>query len=114
MPLWQLLNPPAQQDGLGWDNWFFAHAKDHEEIATAIQSQKSKNLIRYNLQEFDRANPDRWLQWHQLAHNDMIQASGANVGSDLSQLDFRNASQVQGWISQNFTEHQDVRAVLKI
>lgn len=114
MPLWEVMNVPSQQDGSGWDTWFFNHAKDHEEIASAIQTQKSKNLTRYNLQEFDRANPARWLQLHQLAHNDMIGAVGAETGSDLSQLDFSNASQVQGWITQNFQEHEGVRAILKI
>ena len=112
MPLWAVMNVPSEN--YGWDTWYFAHGKDHEEIATAIQTQKGINLTRYNLQEFDKANPDGWLQRHQLAHNEMIAAVQATAGSDLSQLDFNNQSQVQGWIFQNFQDHEAVRGLLKI
>jgi hypothetical protein len=97
----------------GWDAWLFNHAKDHEEIAQAIQTKKTINVGRYNLQEIDPSNTDAWLARHAQAHSEMNAALGTS-SVDLSQLDFKNEQQIKGWIWSNFAEHLAVRQTLGI
>ena len=110
MPLPSILEPPAAPSGM--QEWFFAHARDHEEIINAIQAQTGIKLTVYNLDQADK-DMALWMERHSQTHNDMNGVVGV-AGSDLDIVDWKDPNQVEAWLYGNYQEHLGVRTALKI
>jgi hypothetical protein len=111
MPLPTISAPP--QDLSKWPEWWWSHWIDHQEIMQAIQKKGKGNLTVYVIIPWDDNDASGILGRHQEMHDDMNEALGLN-GQDLSSLNPKDASDIQRWVSQNFSEHQAARSALGI
>lgn len=93
--------------------WSFSHARDHEEIAQAVQQQFGITLPTYQVDPMVFTNDSMFFLRNQSLHNDMLAVVGV-AGVDLSSIDFGDRSQVQAWLFTHFLEHRDTRAALGI
>lgn len=102
--------PPGR---FGLSTWSFHHARDHDEIAQAIEVQYNISLPRYCLDPMVFTNDSQFLLWNQQMHND-FNAVIQLPGSDISSLNFDDRSQVQAWLWGHFSEHRDAHVKLGI
>lgn len=95
--------------------WSLAHAQDHDEIDLALVA-KGKLFAPLQV-PLDPLPPVEgivnWLFRHQLKHTEMDNALGVST-SDLTSFDFNNPAGVATFIGANFSEHNDVHAILGI
>ena len=96
-----------------WAIFSLHHKLDHDEIRSAINSQKKLNLQLYPLDPIPTNAWQTWLINNQSAHTDMDNAMGLQ-SSDLEDLDPNNENQLIAWIFLHYQEHYSVRAALKI
>jgi hypothetical protein len=95
------------------EDWEISNSLDHEEIRQAIQRIGGPNLMNWLL------FPVNWKKWdlfaigHQNTHNDMNAFLGLS-GSDLTQVDFKNAEAAAAWHQTHFSEHQAAWEVLNL
>lgn len=106
-----LYNVPSSDEERA--QWSFTHMAHHRDIA-----RKLYELVKVALPEYilDPLNPDDTGQWgdqHQIMHNDQNQLLGI-VGSDLSELDWKDQRLLAGWIFLHANEHYQAAAILEI
>lgn len=106
-----LLNVPRSEPE--WLRFSFNHWDDHQQIVQAIRTQRNVSLQLYPIEPMPPSDMPGWLLRHAQLHIDMNGTLGL-PGADLTQLDLKDEASVQAWIWQNFQEHQNARALLKI
>lgn len=90
------------------EEWALQHFADHQEIQQAIQKASGTNLTIWEIYPLDMTHWDVWALKHQSAHNEMNTASGLS-GDDLTQLNFKNRSDLEDWNYKHFREHEAQR-----
>lgn len=111
MPLANILS--IAPDSQGWDTFFFDHARDHEDIRTAIQKLLHINLPTYVIDPVSKVDFQGFLERHQQFHNDFNGVLNLN-GNDLTGLDPNKPAELSAWLFLNFSEHQNARSALAI
>lgn len=111
MSLPLLLNDFEDARELAW--WLHNNSSEHRQILTAIQQQANIELASYPISSMSPADRSGWLWRHQQMHNDMNAVLGI-AGNELSDVDFKQAHQVQAWLALHFEEHLQARQKLGI
>lgn len=110
MPLANLLNVPADQEG--WSQFSFSNQDQHHQIAAAL-SAKGPRVQDYLLDPIPMNDLATWARVHQQSHSDFTGALGI-TGSDLTDVDFTQPDQVSSWIRLHFEEHIQAANLLNI
>lgn len=105
MGLAQILYPPPTKQGL--EEWFLAHARQHDAIVDALKETRGIILPAISLYPVNEGDMDDWLQRHQEAHTAMNRAVGVS-GTDLTGLDLKHRDRSDVWFFQHFLQHQGV------
>lgn len=93
--------PPTRK---GWDEWIWWHAQHHAAIEQGMFDKLGVPPVIYQLHPFFEGDMQNWLLAHQSAHNRF--GSVLSVATqDLGELDFKNKSQYDAWLYQNYIEH---------
>lgn len=102
MGLADLFNVPRNDAELA--AWAFAHMAHHRDLNT--QARKIHNILlpEYVLDPIVPGNVQDFLNLHQIMHNNIDIVFGV-AGNDLSQVDWTDVSQREGWIYLNATQH---------
>jgi hypothetical protein len=106
-----LLQVPQTEDD--WRTWGFAHRDQHQLIRQAIQRQYKINLPEYQLYPVPLPDFMTWLNYNQLAHDDMNGVLQLQ-SSDLLSVDPRQISQLQAWIYLHRLEHESAAKKLGV
>lgn len=106
-----LFNTPSNDRD--WSIWSLSHQASHRKIIQAIASQKQIPLQEYDLDPIYLADITNFLDKNQQAHNDMLGALGIS-GSDLQQVDIKNANQKKAWVAIHAREHQQAELALGV
>jgi hypothetical protein len=93
----------ASLDKFLWNHWI-----ETQELLQKIQSQLGVSLLVRPLQTMDSHDIEGWLQREQETHNDFNAV--LNVpGTDLQDVDFKNARSVEEWLYREYQEHSQAR-----
>lgn len=113
MSLATLLNAPSLDDDRSFSEWSFSNADQHLQIVNALAAQRGVIIQLYPLDPIPRFAIEAWVQNHQQAHNDM--ASSLNIDLfDISDVDFRDRSQVEAWTRLHFDMHVQAAQILRL
>lgn len=96
----------------GLDRFLFIHNKDHENL-TSRANFLTGGTLEFRILDPIPARIDDWLLDHQKSHDELAAITGV-IGSDLLDVDFKNAAQREAWISINQLEHAAFAAILGI
>lgn len=113
MPLPDLLNvPKSDQD---WDIWAFNLRKQNEQTRQAIytQSNKTTELVEYQLNPINFSKIDVWLAWNQQALDDINKVLQLE-GSDLQAVNLSDPEQLNNWIYNVYSQYRNAAVALKI
>jgi hypothetical protein len=102
MGLASVWNVPTTDDEIA--AWSFNHANEHFLIRAAVLAQHNIALPEYVLDPVNLADPAAFLDQHQQIHN----ATDAILGIstlDLTDVDWNDPGQREGWIQLNATLH---------
>jgi len=102
VPLANLWNVPRSDED--WQVWSTSHRDHTNVIRQAIRQRYGINLPEYQLDPIPFDAPQQWLAWNQGSHDDIDGVLGTQ-GSDLEDVDFTDANQVQAWIFLHVQEH---------
>lgn len=102
MGLASIANIPDDQESL--NQWAFSHQAHHTDVTRLVFEDQGIALPQYILDPMNPGNLGVWSYQHQLWHNDINAALGTS-GQDLTDVDWRDQSQVASWIFEHFTEH---------
>ena len=91
-------------DDRGLAQFSIANNDEHVRINKAILAQYEVEMPTYILDPISLNNPSIWLYTHQNVHNLMNAVLGI-AGNDLSDVDFKDKSQVASWIWLHAQEH---------
>lgn len=97
----------------GFQEWSWAHWKDHQEIVQGLLSVKNVRAPIYVIDPVPLGDTQGWLLRHQEFHDDM-NATLKLQGVDLQTVNFKNPRDRSIWIYQNFREHLAARQALGI
>jgi len=111
MSLANLWNVPTNKAEL--DTWSFVHMAHHRDIDSKIFRQFSVSVVEYLLDPIDPNDSGPWEYQHQLMHNAVNTILGTG-GFDLSSVDFRDPTQLAGWIQSNAVEHRQWEDILGV
>jgi len=104
-----LWNTPRTQEEL---NYFsFVNADLHNRITLAIKAQHNVALPTLLLDPISPIAHEDWAYRHQSVHNSQNQVLGI-TGNDLTEINFKDESQLQSWISLHAEEM--IQACLKL
>ena len=106
-----IFNVPANPDQLA--QWSFNHAVHHVEINAAILKATGITVPSYVLDPFSPADMELWLYQHQTMHNTIDAILGIK-GYDLTTVDWKDPTQLGGWIQGNANEHFQAANLLEI
>jgi hypothetical protein len=106
-----IFNVPA--DPLQLSAWSFNHAVHHVEINAAIRTATGITIPAYVLDPFNPADMELWLYQHQAMHSTMDAILGIK-GYDLTTIDWKDPTQLGGWIQGNANEHFQAANILEI
>ncbi len=93
--------------------WTFSNSADHDEIIQAIQAQYGIRLNTYIVDPFPTSDLTGWFFRHQNLHDDMNGVLGL-TGSDFTDLDVSDQTEVNYWALQHYQEHLAARIALGI
>lgn len=106
-----ILNVPRNE--AEWSIFSFNHFTDHQDLIQAIRAQKGISLSLSPIEPMPFFDLGSWLIRHAQMHIDFNGTLGL-PGTDLSGFDINDPATLQGWIWDNFAEHQNAHAALKI
>jgi hypothetical protein len=84
--------------------WSFAHMAHHRDLNAQVFKLHNILLPEYVLDPIVPASIQGFLNLHQIMHNNLDLILGVS-GNDLSQVDWDNVSEREGWIYLNATLH---------
>lgn len=115
MPLPILIDFPKSHGDIktGMLEWSFSHARDHDDVRTAIQAQYNIILPQYQLDPMAFTNDSRFFLFNQQSHNDANAILGLS-GTDIESIDFNDQSQITAWLWTHFNEHRAFHESLRI
>lgn len=111
MGITSLINAPKTQDE--WSRWSFNHKIQHDNINRAILAKKNKQLTNYVLDPISQLSSETFLQNNSRMHLDICSALGV-LGSDLTELNWQNEKEVEGWMYLHWQEHNNFNISLGI
>lgn len=104
-------SPHGEYDRLVWS---FSNSDHHLQVIDSIASTRNTLLARYLI---DPIPPGRdlqsWLRTHQTMHNDVNSVLSVQ-GNDLTELDFNNAAELEGWVFLHASEHRQWANILGV
>ncbi len=103
MALAALTNVPSDKDEL--DMWGFCHMAHHRDINQRVFELLNVHLDEYILDPLNPNNPGGWGNQHQAMHNQVNLILGTS-GFDLTQPDWKDPSNLAGWVQSNSLEHR--------
>lgn len=106
-----LYNVPSTQAEL--NTWSFIHSVHHEDISNTILRVLGVTIPNYVLDPISPEAIYPFLQQHQALH-DQISAVLGIEGYDLTDVDWQDPNQLNGWIFLNATVHVQASNILKI
>ena len=93
--------------------WAATHASHHRDIIRSIYNRAGIALDEYILDPIDPDNTTVWEDQHQVMHSQMDAVLGIG-GYDLSEVNFKNPTLLNGWITLNANEHYIASNALEI
>ena len=87
-----------------WARWAFCNMAHHRDIIRLITRDQNIQLDEYVLDPIDRANFPRWLEGHQIMHNQMNAALDVE-STALNQVNLRDPEDVANWLLRHANEH---------
>lgn len=111
MTIATLYQPPMTEQE--FSVWSAAHQSMHRDIARVVFEQAGTRLDEFVLDPFDPADMAAWLETHQIMHQQMDAALGIS-GFDLSEVEWRDRSQLTLWLRLHGDEHVRVGAILNL
>jgi hypothetical protein len=112
VPLALLVPPRYEAEAIL--SFAFAHARDHEEIDTALFAQKGVSTPTVPLDPMpDLRAAANWLLLHQQKHNAMNEALGLD-SSDMTGYDLSTEEGFSTFAGENFSDHDSARQALNI
>jgi hypothetical protein len=102
MGLASIANVPSDQNSL--NEWAFSHQAHHIDVSAWILANKHDALPSFILDPMNPNNLGVWSYQHQMWHNDINSILGT-AGQDLTDVDWRDQSQVASWIFEHMIEH---------
>lgn len=102
MGLADMWNVPNTDEEMA--TWSSLHMAEHRLINEAVLAQHNISLPEYILDPVDLADPQNFLNQHQLMHNGTDQVLGI-PGNDLTTVDWSDPGQREGWIQLNASLH---------
>ena len=111
MPLGDLIMPPSQPDLLAL--FAFANQDQHRLINAAIFTAQGVTLPEYVLDPLPARDFEEWLDLHQAMHNAQNAILGIE-GYNLSEVDWKDPSQLEAWTAMHFQEHALAAEILGI
>lgn len=111
MPLADLIVPPSRPDLL---NLFsFANQDQHRLINAAIFQKNGMTLAEYVLDPIAGREFEEWLDLHQQMHNNQNAVLGIQ-GYNLSDVNWKDVSQLEEWTAMHYQEHNAAALILGI
>lgn len=104
--------PPGDANGLSV--WAFAHLAHHRDINRRIFETLGTTLTDYVLDPIDLTDMGDWLVQHQIMHDAMNQTLYGAQGYNLQSLEWRDYSNLQEWLAQNYAEHARAATTLGV
>lgn len=111
MSLASLLNVPSDKDEL--DMWGFCHMAHHRDINQRIFELTNIHLDEFILDPLNPNNPGGWANQHQAMHNQVNTLLGTS-GFDLTSPDFKDPTNLAGWIQSNVSDHRQWADILGV
>ena len=106
-----LLNVPKTAED--WAKWSLNHKIQHDNIISAIATQKTVKLQPYLLDPINFSYPDLFLQNNSQAHTDM-NSTMKTQGTDLLEVNLSEERQLASWIYSHWLEHNTINQALGI
>ena len=103
MGLASIENVPSSNESLA--EWSFAHMAHHRDVARVIYEKYSLAIPEYVIDPLNVNDLGLFGFQHQTLHNDVNFVLGVS-GNDLSEINWSDPGEREGWIFLNFTEHQ--------
>ncbi len=110
MTIAALINVPSNRTEL--DMWGFCHMAHHRDVNARIFELAHIHLDEYILDPIDPDNQGGWANQHQAMHNQVNQILGA-PGFDLTSVDWKNPTELAGWIQSNSFDHRNWADILQ-
>ena len=112
MTLASLWNVPRSREFFAW--FAFSNQAHHAAIADETLRQLTVTLTQFPLDPMplDLSSGD-WLYNHQTMHDQQNAVLGI-TGNDLTQVNFRDISQLTNWIQLHAEEHRQAATILGI
>jgi hypothetical protein len=111
MPIAAILNIPQSKQEIQY--WAFAHMAHHRDINAAILRNYNYAMPEYLLDPMNVRDLGAWSDQHQTMHSLQDRILGIS-GYDLSDLNWADQGQRQGWIFLNFQEHYEAANILGV
>ncbi len=111
MALAALANIPGTHDELSM--WAFCHMAHHRDVNARIFQLSHIHLDEFVLDPVDPNNPGGWANQHQAMHSQVNQILGTS-GFDLTRPDWKDPSQLAGWIQSNLSDHRKWSDILGV
>lgn len=93
--------------------WSFAHMAHHRDINRVIYQLTKFALVEYPLDPIDPNDTDQWEYQHQLMHDNQNALLGI-TGNDLTNVNWKDPTLLEGWIFLNRNEHYQAATILGI
>jgi hypothetical protein len=106
-----LYNVPQTDEEL--QHWGFVHMAHHRDIIRLIFETVNIVLPEFQLDPIDPNDTGTWEYQHQQMHQQMDAVLGID-GNDLTGVDWKNPSELSGWIFLNSSEHLQAADLLEI
>lgn len=103
-----LFNVPGTPEEFA--QWGFANAAHHTDIVRRIYEITGQSLQSYVLDPIPQ-EISVWLYQHQFMHQQMDVVLGIS-GFDLTDVDWRDKGQLEGWITSHANEHVQASNIL--
>jgi len=111
MPLADLIVPPSRPELVS--AFAFANQDAHRRINAAIFAKKGNILPEYVLDPLPARDFEEWLDLHAAMHINQNAVLGIN-GYALSEVDWRDPSQLEAWTAMHYQEHAQAVLILGI
>ena len=106
-----LYNVPTTDDERA--QWAFAHMAHHRDINEKIYVLIAVALPEYILDPIDPKDTGQWEYLHQIMHDNQNALLGIQ-GQDLTGVDWKDPTILNGWIWLNSSEHYQASDILEI
>jgi hypothetical protein len=111
MGLASIENVPSSDQSL--NEWSFSHQAHHRDVARRIYELHSLALPEYVIDPMNVNDLGLFGYQHQALHNDVNFVLGVS-GNDLSEVNWHDPGEREGWIFLNFSEHQQWNQILGV